>query len=166
MSEIWRRLDRFPLFEISNYGTLRKVSTKVVYNPYLSNRGYLTVTLYNSALKRSFTVGVHVLVAEAFHGPRPLGLKVNHKDTNKLNNREDNLKYITHQENIKHAVRAGIQMRPGKLTKEQVLDVRKTYNQYKGRARDAELFRLMAERLKVRPATIWEIVTRRSWKYC
>ena len=64
-----------------------------------------------------------------------------------------------------HAVKMGIQMRPGKLTKEQVIDVRETYLRYKGRAKNSVLYRAMAEQLGVKYSTIWEIVTGRSWKY-
>ena len=42
---------------------------------------------------------VHHLVAEAFLGPRPDKLIVDHKDENKLNNYASNLQYITRSEN-------------------------------------------------------------------
>lgn len=43
---------------------------------------------------------LHVLVAEAFIGPRPDGLEVHHIDHDRMNPRVDNLEYVTHQENV------------------------------------------------------------------
>lgn len=51
---------------------------------------------------------VHVLVAHAFLGPCPPDHEVNHKDGDKANNRWDNLEYLTHAENMQHAVRIGL----------------------------------------------------------
>ena len=46
---------------------------------------------------------VHRLVWEAFNGPIPGRLEVNHKDLNRTNNRLENLELLTHQENVRHA---------------------------------------------------------------
>lgn len=51
---------------------------------------------------------VHALVAEAFIGPRPAGLVVNHKDGNKLNPDPSNLEYVTRAENAAHAGATGL----------------------------------------------------------
>jgi len=50
-------------------------------------------------------IGVHRIVADAFMGPCPLNHEVNHKDLNKKNNLPGNLEYVTHKENLEHAVR-------------------------------------------------------------
>ncbi|MEQ9062788.1 MAG: HNH endonuclease signature motif containing protein [Vicingaceae bacterium] len=47
------------------------------------------------------SVRVHRIVATAFHGPQPLDKPiVDHKDTNKQNNRPENLRWVTRLENI------------------------------------------------------------------
>lgn len=67
-----------------------------------NGRGYLRVVCGGKL--RS----VHALVAEAFIGPRPSGLEVNHKDGDKRNNRPENLEYVTRSENMRHCFRIGL----------------------------------------------------------
>jgi hypothetical protein len=50
---------------------------------------------------------VHVLVAEAFLGPRPEGQEVNHKDFERTNNRLANLEWVTKKENLRHLLASG-----------------------------------------------------------
>jgi hypothetical protein len=47
--------------------------------------------------------GVHRIVWEAFNGPIPDRLEVNHINLNRNDNRLENLELLTHQENVKHA---------------------------------------------------------------
>ena len=49
---------------------------------------------------------VHRLVWEAFNGPIPGRLEVNHKDLDRANNRLENLELVTHQQNVQHAIDA------------------------------------------------------------
>jgi hypothetical protein len=50
---------------------------------------------------------VHQLVAEAFHGPRPEGQEVRHKNGKCRDNRADNLHWGTRQQNIMDAIGHG-----------------------------------------------------------
>lgn len=71
--------------------------------------GYLCVGIGAKHSGGEKTVKVHRLVAKAFI-PNPAGLpEVNHIDGNKTNNRVENLEWVTHSENEKHAYRIGIQ---------------------------------------------------------
>lgn len=49
---------------------------------------------------------VHRLMWEAFNGPIPGRLEINHKDLNRSNNRLDNLELVTHQQNAQHFIEA------------------------------------------------------------
>jgi len=46
---------------------------------------------------------VHRVVWEAFNGPIPGRLEVNHKDLDRTNNSLENLELLTHRENVNHA---------------------------------------------------------------
>ena len=69
---------------------------------YFNPSGYLRVKLNNQNRQ------IHSLIAECFLGKRPQGFTVNHKDGNKLNNRPDNLEYVTIADNIKHSIKYGM----------------------------------------------------------
>jgi hypothetical protein len=69
---------------------------------FLNPNGYLIVKLNNKSVQ------IHQLVALFYLGERNENLVVNHKDGNKLNNKIENLEYVTIAENIKHAVKNGL----------------------------------------------------------
>lgn len=99
------------------------------------HRGYLRVHIAGKS-----KVLVHGLVAEAFHGPRPRGLVVRHRNGNGLDNRAENLTYGTQLENVHDTMRHGRAVSGrAKFTHEQVRQIRV-------RARDgAKLIDLAAE---------------------
>lgn len=107
--EIW--LPTNSLYEVSNQGRVRRsvggpgARAGHVLKPAKNYLGYLYVVLSVEGERRARTV--HKLVAEAFSGPMPLGLVIDHKDGNKTNNDPDNLEYVTHKENTQRAVRSG-----------------------------------------------------------
>lgn len=112
--EEWRPVVGYEgIYEVSNVGRVRsvprvdaagRVRAPKIKAQTLSN-GYPMVLLYKDRKQRA--ARVHVLVAEAFLGPRPPGLVVNHIDHDKTNNQTENLEYVTQLENIQAAVRAG-----------------------------------------------------------
>lgn len=64
--------------------------------------GYCQVQLWGEGAYESRYV--HCLVMEEFVGPKPEGMEVNHIDGDLTNNAVRNLEYITHAENMRHAV--------------------------------------------------------------
>lgn len=69
----------------------------------LQDENYLWVWLHANGHRRRQKI--HILVAQAFLGPRPVGLDVNHKNGIKRDNRPVNLEYTTRSENLKHSFR-------------------------------------------------------------
>ncbi len=51
-------------------------------------------------------VSVHRAMWEAFVGPIPDRMEINHKNLDRSDNRIENLELVTHQENIQHAIDA------------------------------------------------------------
>lgn len=91
----------------------------------MDSNGYWALSL--SVNGKAKHARVHCLMAEAFFGPRPLFMDVNHKDGDKLNNRIENLEWATELENTRHAHRLGLVPKakgPAKLTPEQVREIR------------------------------------------
>jgi hypothetical protein len=109
---------------------------------------------------------LHRLVAEAFI-PNPANLlEVNHLDGNKLNNNADNLEWVTHAENMRHAVVSGLHSLPSgerarnaKLKQSDVDYIRNTYEpRKKGRT-----LRDLGNRFGVTEQCVFRIVKRITW---
>ena len=104
--EVWEKVSWSPKFEVSNWGRVKsyqrdKINGRII-KPVICKKGYAIVKLYNIYTKKIKQISVHRLVAETFI-PNPENKpEVNHIDENKLNNRADNLNWMTHRENINH----------------------------------------------------------------
>ena len=73
-------------------------------NPRPNRTHYLIVDLCRDS--KYTKKAVHRMVWEAFNGPIPGRLEINHKDLDRANNRLDNLELVTHQQNVQHAIDA------------------------------------------------------------
>lgn len=89
--------------------------------PQLRRDGYLSVTPMINGKSRP--IAVHRLIGEAFLGPIPAGHVTNHKDHDRLNNRVENLEYVTQAENVAKAIARG---RKGGVTGERHFRARLT----------------------------------------
>lgn len=108
--EEWRAIPGYEgLYEVSNIGRIRSLNynrsgdTKI-----MSHKGghrYSGVKLSREG--KIYRCLVHVQVAAAFIGPKPVGLVVNHKNGNGYDNRVENLEYVTPSENSLHGYRIG-----------------------------------------------------------
>ena len=88
---------------VSNYGRILRAAD---WGKKLPWRGYQGTAGYCLVNKAGRSYRVHRLVAGTFLGqPASRDLQVNHKDSNRWNNRADNLEYVTHSQNMKHAFR-------------------------------------------------------------
>lgn len=106
--EEWRPVADFPGYSVSNLG--RVVSTvrgeaRELRGGY-SGSGYRKVALARDGHR--YGKKVHLLVCEAFHGPRPPGLVARHLDGDKTRNAASNLEWATYSENGHDQVRHGV----------------------------------------------------------
>jgi hypothetical protein len=115
--EEWKAIKGYEgIYEVSSYGRVRSldryVSTSIKHNekrlvkgmylkPHLKRNGYLSVDLKTPEKQK--TVSVHRLVALAFIPLIEGKNVVNHKNLNKLDNRVENLEWVTAEENREHA---------------------------------------------------------------
>ena len=120
MEEVWKEIEGSDgLFSVSNEGRVRQnhyeyislqgrkiVKEEKIIKPIIWQSKYLRVDISNRRKNKPFrkAVYVHKLVAEYFIGPRPEGYEIDHIDGNYLNNRADNLRYVTRQQNMNNPV--------------------------------------------------------------
>jgi hypothetical protein len=107
--EEWRPVEGFPGYEVSNLGRVvsEKRGERREIRGGLAGSGYRKVALISPDGHR-YGKKVHLLVAEAFIGPRPEGLIARHLDGDKLHNAADNLCWDTYSENGLDQVRHGV----------------------------------------------------------
>ncbi|AFH59644.1 NUMOD4 domain-containing protein [Paenibacillus caseinilyticus] len=98
-------------YEVSNLGRVKRLSNsgtckEKILKPQFQRDGYKRVDLSKKGQKKRFPI--HRLVASAFI-PNPQNKEqVNHQNGNKLDNRLDNLNWMTRKENIAHAHETGL----------------------------------------------------------
>lgn len=127
----------------------------------IGTKGYYTTKIMVNG--KATCYNVHKLIAEAFLGPCPEGLQILHGPAGKLDNRPENLKYGTAQENMEDKKRdgtyqGGTKNGRSKLTDNQVREIRKL---------NAEgVFVVdLAKRFGLTKAAVRFIVIRKTWKY-
>lgn len=102
MKEKWKQIDGFSKYEVSTLGRVRHLVNGIIsQTTKQSNRGYLSVQIYNDQGKK-VNKKVHRLVAETFI-PNPCNKpQVNHIDEVNTNNEVKNLEWCTNLENMRH----------------------------------------------------------------
>ena len=100
-NSIWKRIPGFSKYLASNDGYILNIKTGNRTKGVTAGH-YNKVSLFKDGRSISKMEYVHILICTTFHGPRPKGnYVVMHKDDNKFNNNETNLKWGTQSQNIK-----------------------------------------------------------------
>lgn len=117
--EEWRPIPGFPNYEASSLGRLKRTTdrtcgkTGTILRQADCGNGYLVVTPSVDGKKKQ--IGVHRLIALAFH-PKPIGRDVvNHINSTPKDNRAANLEWVTPSENVRHSYKTGRNSRAGEL---------------------------------------------------
>lgn len=170
--EVWKTVEGFENYEISNLGRV-KINLKYnkyrdyqhrLLNPSLDKDGYRRTTL-TPFDKNKKTKRIHRLVAIAFID-NPLNKPcVNHKNGIKDDNRLSNLEWVTVSENNKHAYATGLITRTGEnnalsvFTESQVLEIRALYSTTKITLKE------LANKYNVSLGAISGVIYRNTWKH-
>ena len=165
MNEKWKPVSGYEgYYQVSNLGRVRNIKkrrgTRVgsILDARTNHGGYVIVGLRGESGEYK-DHRVHVLVAQAFIGPKPVGLDVNHIDGNKENNKVSNLEYVTRSENLRHALLNGLTPRriranPNKVKATRILLADGTMTQKE-----------IGEALDLGQTTISNIGSGKTWGY-
>lgn len=166
MTEEWRAVVGYEgQYEVSNLGRVRSLdrtakirggSFRAVkgqeLKPLNHSCGYLAVSLGHRNQKL-----IHVLVAEAFLGPRPGGSDVRHLDGDPRNNWVSNLSYGTRSENMRDVARYDKEVR-GRINNDTLLEIRR-------RLALGEPCNKIAEDLSVGDNVVYKIKSGKTFSY-
>lgn len=101
-------IEGYPNYLACSDGYIINTVTGCVINGYPHKKtGYVKIWLYNTEHKNKCVL-LHRMIALAFCEKEPQKNEVNHIDGNKLNNRADNLEWVTRDENLRHAYEHGL----------------------------------------------------------
>lgn len=91
----WKDIPLWDGYVVSNEGEVARKDTGQILKTYQQKSGYVYVWLSRGSGRQA--VPLHQVVAMAFHGTEGYeqGLFVDHIDTNRANNRADNLHWVT-----------------------------------------------------------------------
>jgi len=179
MVEKWKKIQNYEKYEISNFGRCKSLPKKTrnrfgeyttkekILKPRKRNHGYLCYALYDENGNRK-TFSAHRLVADAFIPNQDKKSETNHKNGIKTDNRAENLEWVTHSENCKHAVETGLHIPVGlkgekhansKHTENDILNIRNI-------AKNTDLYyREIGEIFGISRRYVGEIVNRKVWTH-
>lgn len=163
MMEEWRPIKNYEgLYEVSNLGKVRIVKTGGVRKASVTPFGYYRLCLSrNDRMESRF---LHRLVIEAFKECPEGKTMVNHINGDKLDNRLENLEWVTASENVNHAYKLGLMNKKGenngrnKLTVQKVVEIKNMLKSKEPQVR-------IAKKYGVTPGTIWKIKFKKIWNY-
>lgn len=171
--EIWKIIEEFNNYEVSNYGRVRRKKCVIVYSngavtnykekivKQQLNKGiYLRVTFSQNNIQKRFQV--HRLVAKYFIENPENKPCVNHIDGNGMNNNVSNLEWCTYSENERHSYNVlGKVNANRKLTESQIKDI--LQNCFKSNGLKKSNVSLFANKYGVSVNTISNVINRKYY---
>lgn len=157
----YRQSPSWPRLKVGDDGSVIGPSGKTL-KCFPDKYGYLRLNVYLGGNQWK-QLGAHFLVCETFHGPRPEGHVVAHRDGNPSNNAVDNLRWASPAENEEDKLLHGRSLlgerhHQAKLTEDQVHEIRSL--------RESGMsLKAIAEKFPVSVSTIHLIVSGKNWKH-
>lgn len=117
MEELWKQIPKFPDYEASNQGNIRRTDSGRFLSYYQDERGHRSVTIRKDG--KTYSAKISNLVAEAFIGKKPKGKNVYHINKDRSDNRVENLMYDTRSNQS-----SGSKSPSSKFSDEEVINIR------------------------------------------
>lgn len=169
--EIWKDIKGYEgKYQVSNLGRVKSLDRKATDSigreklckgqvlKLTTQKGHKCKTIGLSKNGKKTTLNVHKLVMQAFVG-EPNGLEICHTDGDEGNNELSNLRYDTRSENQIDIYRCGSKSSAGKLTPDEVEEIRYLLN-------NTNLYqKAIAKRYGVAQQTVSEINTGRTFSW-
>jgi hypothetical protein len=165
--ETWKDIIGYETFyQVSNFGNVKSLGNEFtrkerLLKPSLQSKGYLTVVLQKNATRKM--VLIHRLVAEHFIDNSESKPQVNHINGDKTHNIVENLEWVSHRENLDHAIKNNLTLKgeENRNSKLKDVDVIKIHSLLQKGTTTKEL----SESYNVSYSTIDSIRTNRYWKH-
>lgn len=159
-----KEIPGFPTYCITKDGKVWSRKTKRFLRPYLGH-GYLHIDLWRDS--KPHHRQIHRLVLETFTGSCPKNMECCHSNGIRIDNRLENLRWDTHSNNAKDAVKHGTlislfqngETHPNSKLKEK--DVRMIIYMYKT---GLFLMREIAKIYSIKYTTVSRIINKKRWK--
>ena len=150
-------------YSISSRGRIWSITRCRYLRPTLHPHGYLRVNLYSDKGKKA--IGVHRLVALAFHGPQPSPAhEVNHKNCDKTDNHATNIEWATRSENQSHAYENGLRSAAGERNTNARLEDESALEIYR-RRHQGESCSALAREYGISVQVVSGIARKTRWKH-
>lgn len=166
LNEEWRKVPGLSRYSASNLGRIRRDvriyrSDPGVIAQSATKAGHMKVSVVTDE-GRYRTTHAHVLVAAAFHGPRPDGFVTRHMNGNGADNRPENLAYGTGVDNAADALSHGTQVR-GSRQHLAVLSEMQVRHLKLLRVEQGCSMNKLAALFEVSKSTVFDILKGRTW---